>query len=227
MADDPSVMRFYFDFQSPYAYLAWTRIYPLAARFALPVEPIPILFAALLDAHGTLGPVEVPARRRYLIRDVARIAHAYGVPLELPPAHPFNPLPALRLASLPMDPELRRALVDRLFRASWAEGAGVTDPAVVRSIATHVGLPAASIEEAGSAEAKARLRAQTEEAIQRGIFGVPTMVVRGQLFWGCDSLPHLERFLAHGDVVGPELVDRWQRLPATAARPGATRPPGG
>jgi 2-hydroxychromene-2-carboxylate isomerase len=216
-------LQFCFDYISPYAYLAWTQIHELAARFELTVEPVPVLFAALLDAHGTRGPAEIPARRRYIIRDLARLAAAFEVPFNVPPAHPFNPLLALRVSSLPMAAEQRRALVDALFRATWVDGVGVTDREAVRSIAVAVGLPAGAIEEADDAGIKARVRTQTAEAIGQGVFGVPTMLVGGQQFWGCDSLPHLERFLAHGDVVTSELIERWERLPAGVVRPGATR----
>ena len=114
-----SPLRFFFDYVSPYAYIAWTRIHALAARFDREVEPTPILFAALLDAGGTLGPAEIPAKRAYVVKDVTRLARAHGVPCSPPPAHPFNPLFALRVSSLPMPASTRRALIDRLFMAVW------------------------------------------------------------------------------------------------------------
>jgi 2-hydroxychromene-2-carboxylate isomerase len=207
-------LRFYFDFISPYAYLAWTQVHALGVE----VEPHPILFAALLEANGTRGPAEVPARRRYLIRDVARIAHRFGVPIVAPPAHPFNPLLALRVTALDMEVEQRRALVDALYRAVWATGEGVTSPEVVRRIASEVGLSADAVERAQHTEIKARIRAETDDAVARGMFGVPTMLVDDQMFWGCDSLPHLAYYLAHGDVVSAEMIERWEHLPAAAVR---------
>jgi 2-hydroxychromene-2-carboxylate isomerase len=223
MAMPASTLRFFFDYLSPYAYLGWTQIHALAERFAVTVEPVPVLFAGLLDAHGTRGPAETPARRRYLIRDVARLAHRMGVPLALPPAHPFNPLMALRVSSLPMSAEQRRALIDGLFAAAWGSGVGVSDPETVDAIASRVGLPARASEAAASAEVKARLRDETAAAVREGVFGVPTVLVGGQMFWGCDSLSHLEYFLGHGDVVAPDLVERWERLPASAVRPASTK----
>ncbi|MEP6865784.1 MAG: 2-hydroxychromene-2-carboxylate isomerase [Deltaproteobacteria bacterium] len=207
-------LRFYFDFISPYAYLAWTQVHALGVE----VEPHPILFAALLEANGTRGPAEVPARRRYLIRDVARIAHRFGVPIVAPPAHPFNPLLALRVTALDMATEQRRALVDALYRAAWVTGEGVTSPEVVQRIASEVGLSADAVARAQHTEIKARIRAATEDAVARGMFGVPTMLVDDQMFWGCDSLPHLAYYLAHGDVVSAEMIQRWEHLPAAAVR---------
>lgn len=211
-------LRFHFDVISPYAYLAWTQIHAIAERGGVGVEPVPILFGVLLDAHGTRGPAEVPARRAYLIHDVVRIAHRFGVPLVPPPAHPFNPLLALRLASLPMPADQQRALIDGLFAAVWRDGTGVADRAVVAAIAARAGLPGDALERAEHADNKARLRTQCERAIAEGIFGVPTMLVRNRMFFGCDSLPHLAYFLDHGDVVPADVVARWTDLPASASR---------
>ncbi len=213
-----STLRFHFDIISPYAYLAWTQIHDIAERGGVTVEPVPVLFAALLEAHGTRGPAEVPARRAYLIHDVARIAERFGVPLSPPPAHPFNPLLALRLASLPLPADQRRALIDGLFRAAWADGTGVTDPAAVAVIAGRAGISPDALAQAEDGETKARLRDQSARAIAEGVFGVPTSIVNGCMFFGCDSLPHLAHFLAHGDVVPEELVARWANLPAAASR---------
>ena len=207
-------LRFYFDFISPYAYLAWTQVHTLGVE----VEPHPILFAALLDANGTRGPAEVPARRRYIVRDIARIAHRFGVPLVAPPAHPFNPLLALRVTALDMEPAQRRPLIDALYRAAWATGEGITNPEVVQRIASEIGLSADAVARANEPEIKARIRADTEDAVARGMFGVPTMLVDDQMFWGCDSLPHLAHYLAHGDVVPATMIETWENLPASAVR---------
>lgn len=212
-------IRFYFDFISPYAYLAWTQIHALAARHERAVVPVPILFAGLLNAHGQKGPAEIPAKRAYLFKDITRLAHRFGVPATPPPAHPFNPLLALRVSSLPMEATQRRALIDRLYAATWGGGPGVTDPAVIAVAATEAGLDgAAVVREAESPEAKDRVRRQTEEAIAAGAFGVPTMVVGKELFWGVDSLPHLELFLEGRDPVEPDILARWAHLPAAANR---------
>jgi 2-hydroxychromene-2-carboxylate isomerase len=212
-------IRFYFDFISPYAYLAWTQIHTLAARHERAVVPIPILFAGVLDARGQKGPAEIPAKRAYLFKDIARLAHRLGVPAAPPPSHPFNPLLALRAASLPMEEAQRRAFIDRLYACTWAGGPGVTDPAVIAEAATAAGLDgAAVVREAGTPEAKERVRRQTDEALAAGAFGVPTMVVGTELFWGVDALPHLELFLEGRDPIDPATLARWANLPASADR---------
>lgn len=209
------MIRFCFDYLSPYSYLAWTQIHALASRHGATVEPVPILLGAVLDAMGTRGPAEVPAKRRYLVYDLTRLAHALGVPLAPPPAHPFNPLFALRVSSLPMPPEKRRALVDRLFAATWAGGPGVADRAVVAGIAQELGI---ALDDAETDENKARLRRQTDDAIAAGAFGVPTLFAGDQMFWGVDSLPHLERFLGGDNPVTPAILERWAKTPVGIVR---------
>jgi len=216
-------VRFYFDYISPYAYLAWTQIHALASRHGRDVEPVPVLFAGLLGAHGSLGPAEIPAKRRYLFSDVLRTARRLGVPMAPPPTHPFNPLLALRVSSLPMPAGQQRALIDALYAATWGGGPGVTDPAVVARIATSVGLDGdAMIAQAGTTDAKERVKRQTDEAIAAGAFGVPSIVVDGELFWGYDSLANLEAFLrGEGESESESdhaLRARWEALPASATR---------
>lgn len=215
----PGPIRFLFDYLSPYGYLAWHAIGPLAEKHGRAVEPVPVLLAALLSAGGQKGPAEIPAKRRWVIRDVARTAAALGIPMRPGPTHPFNPLLALRVSSLQMDEATRRALVHGLYAATWATGEGVTDPAVVARIASSAGLDGeASIRAAAAPEAKDRLRRTTEEAIAAGAFGVPTMLVGSELFWGFDALGHLDRHLAGEDPLDPALVELWEKLPASARR---------
>ena len=214
-------LRFYFDVISPNAYLAWTQIHSLAARHDVAVEPVAVLFAGLLEASGQLGPAEIPAKIAWMSKSNLRKAARLGVALKPPAFHPFNPLLALRVASLPLDPLARRALVDALFQAVWVRGLHVSDAAVVERIAGDVGLDGPALVAAAAApEAKARVRAQTDDAIARGVFGVPTMEVDGELFWGFDDFPHLELFLTGKDPLDPAEWSRW----TVAPRPSAVRP---
>lgn len=212
-------VRFLFDYLSPYAYVAWHRIGPIAARHGREVEPVPVLLAALLGAAGTRGPAEVPAKRAYLAKDTIRAAAVAGVRFAPPPAHPFNPLLALRVTGAVAELAARRRLIDALFAAVWGGGPGVEDRATVVAIADRVGLDGAALVAAATGEpAKTRLRADTDAAIAAGAFGVPTILVDGELFWGNDSLEHVERFLAGADPVTPARLAPWQDLRASATR---------
>lgn len=164
-------IRFYFDYVSPYAYLAWRDLQMRGAR----VRAIPVVFGALLKANGQLGPAEIPAKRKFLVRDCIRRADELGVGFTFPPRHPFRSLEALR-ASIDQPAEL----IDRMFRACWEEGRDLSDRAVLEDIVGRA-LPADS----GQKEALQQL---TSDAIARGVFGVPTCEVAGELIWGSDRL---------------------------------------
>lgn len=212
-------LRFYFDFISPYAYLAWTQISALAARHQRECELVPTLFAGLLEANGQLGPAEIPRKRLYVFKDSVRLADALGVAFALPPAHPFNPLLGLRVCSTDLAPEARARAVAALFPAVWGGGPGITDPATVQRLLDTAGLDgAALIAAAATDEVKRRVRAQTDEALAHGAFGVPSVLADGELFWGVDSLPHVERRLAGNDPMSRVDIAAWRDLPAQAVR---------
>src|SRR5262245_28533671 len=126
-----TALRYYLDFISPYAYLGWSQARALAERRGVELRAVPVLFAGLADHHGQKGPAEIEAKRIYTFKHVTRLAHDLGVPLRPPPAHPFNPLLALRVASLPQSEEERVRVVELLYALTWVRGEGVTEPAVV------------------------------------------------------------------------------------------------
>lgn len=218
-------IRFLFDFISPYAYLGWTQIGALAERHGREVSPEPVLFAALLGAWGHKGPAEIPPKRLYVFKDTLRHAHRLGLPFGPPPAHPFNPLLALRVTSLVDDAATRSRLVSALFREVWGGGGrGVTEPSIVADVASSIGLDGpALVEAAEGADAKQRVRAATERAIAEGAFGVPSVVVDGELFWGLDAFGHVEAFL-RGEDKAAALAPKWKGLPAGALRKEARAP---
>jgi 2-hydroxychromene-2-carboxylate isomerase len=216
----PATVRFYFDYISPNAYLAWTQLPKLCDKYGFTIDPVPVLFAGLLEAHGQLGPAEVPAKALWMGKNNARKAVLLGVPLNPPAFHPFNPLLALRVSSLALDTAARRALIGALFDAVWVRGLHVSEPAVVERLGDEIGLAgAALVAEAQRPESKARLRRQTDDAIARGVFGVPSMEVGDELFWGYDDFPYLELFLAGKD---PLDAVEWRKRP-DAPRPSAVR----
>lgn len=215
------MIELFFDFVSPYSYLACMQARTLGAHIGQEVEPRPVLLAGILGALGTRGPAEVPARRAYMIRDLLRAAHRAGVPLELPPAHPFNPLAALRVAALDVDRTLRWRIIDALFTAAWGRGQSIEGAERVAAVLRDAGIDPDPLAAAASTPAaKERLRAQTDEALARGAFGVPTLFVGAEMFFGFDSFPAIEAFARGEDPIAqrPELLERWARLPASAVR---------
>jgi 2-hydroxychromene-2-carboxylate isomerase len=215
----PSTLRFYFDYISHNAYIAWTQVYALAARHDRTVEPVPVLFAGLLNAHGQKGPAEIPAKAWWMAKDLLRKSARLGVPLQPPASHPFNPLLSLRASLVPQDAGDQRRLIDALFRAAWVERQNISAPAVVAAAANAAGLDGQAIVAATQSDAiKQRLRAGTDAAIEAGVFGVPTMIADGELFWGFDDFTHLELFLAGKDPLDRSVLDEWQQIRPTAAR---------
>jgi 2-hydroxychromene-2-carboxylate isomerase len=212
-------LRFFFDYISPYSYLAWTQLPALAERQGRTVEPVPVLFAGVLNALGTKGPAEVPRRRLYIYKHTLRIAHELGVPFAMPPAHPFNPLLALRVTAAVKDLEARRRLVSALYAAAWGSGGGVEGPERVGAAVASVGLDAEALLAAAQTPAvKDEVRRNTEELLSLDGFGVPTVLADGELFFGVDSLGHLERFLRGEDPLDSAEVERLRNLPSSASR---------
>ena len=171
----------YFDVISPFAYLQWRRLRRDHSDVAL--NPKPVLFAAILNHVGQLGPAEIPQKRRHTYRIVLWQARRAGIPLVFPPAHPFNPLPALRLCLAAPD---RMAAIDSVFAHIWEHGRAADSIEALADVARALGIedPAAAI---ARDEVKRELLANGEEAIRLGVFGVPTLKVRDELFWGFDA----------------------------------------
>ncbi|HXZ84309.1 MAG TPA: 2-hydroxychromene-2-carboxylate isomerase [Myxococcota bacterium] len=212
-------IRFLFDYISHNAYLAWTQLGPVAARFGREIEIEPVLFAGLLNAHGQLGPAEVPPKARWMMLDVVRKARRLGVPISPPRTHPFNPLLALRVTHAAAPGEERRRLVDALFRAVWAESVDVSSPGDVARVASAAGLDGAALVAAAASDAcKRRLREATDRALADGVFGVPSFIVDGALFWGFDDIGHLELFLAGKDPLQADDAARFTGYAASARR---------
>lgn len=197
----------YFDFVSPFAYIGLHRLKELPADLA--IEYRPVLFAGLLNHWGQIGPAELPTKRRYTYRWSHWWAHSLGIPLCYPAAHPFNPLHHLRLAiACNSRPEAIRTIFDDI----WTTGADASDPERFSALAEKLGVTELD------PKAKDILRSNTETAIARGVFGVPTFDIDGELFWGADSMEFLRAFLADPATLRSAEMRRLDGLPVAAAR---------
>ena len=197
----------YFDFVSPFAYIGLHRLKELPAD--LSIEYKPVLFAGLLNHWGQKGPAELPTKRRYTYRISHWTATRLGLPFKFPAAHPFNPLHYLRLAiACGSKAEPIRAIFDDI----WTTGADASSPERFAALVKKLG--------AGEAtqEVKDILKKNTEEAAQRGVFGVPTFDVDGELFWGADSIEFLKDYLKNSSVIINQEMQRLDNLPVAAAR---------
>src|SRR5579872_1316934 len=136
----PRTIRIYFDYISPNAYLAWNQLPRLAAKYGFEIDAVPVLYAALLDASGTLGPGETPAKGRWMMKNVQRKAILLDLPMQTPAYFPFNPILALRMSLVPLDTSMHHKLIDALFAAVWCRSLHVSEPAVAERVANELGL---------------------------------------------------------------------------------------
>jgi 2-hydroxychromene-2-carboxylate isomerase len=216
-------LQFFFDVVSPYAWLGWHELNACRRRLDLDVEALPVLFGVLLDARGGVGPAEIPEKRVYTFRDVQRCAQLAGLRLSGPPRHPFNPLKALRLCAALSDAEARFRWAGKLLDAAWSEGRDLESEDTLRELLVGAQLSTDLLDSITSAAVKEQLRADVERALSLGVFGVPSFVIGGELFWGHDRMPHIEAFLRGELMLDEELQARMLARPRGIDR--LKRPP--
>ncbi|PUE62328.1 disulfide bond formation protein DsbA [Limnohabitans sp. Rim8] len=182
----------YLDFISPYAYLAFEVLPKHLMGVSHRMAYKPVLFAGMLKHHGQLGPAEIAGKREWTYRQVLWQAKQLGIRLDMPQSHPFNPLALLRLAvACSVDGEPNRYVCEALFKHVWQGGAAADDVARLQTLTQQLA-PQRSVD---APDVKEQLKANTEEAIARGAFGVPTCCVDDKVFWGLDALPMMRAYL--------------------------------
>ena len=205
----------HFDFISPYAYLAFEKLPHALQGLSYSVDYRPVLFAAFLKQHGQLGPAEIKPKRDWTYRQVLWTARANGIPMQMPASHPFNPLPLLRLALACGDKGLvNREIAETVIRHVWRGGADAGDATRIDALKQALD---PRRDPAGD-EVKSELKSNTDNAIARGLFGVPTFTVDDKPFWGFDSLAMLRAYLQGDEWIGGDEWDAVARLPAAVGR---------
>jgi 2-hydroxychromene-2-carboxylate isomerase len=199
----------YFDFVSPFSYICLHRLQELPG---ISIAYRPVLFAALLNHFGQKGPAEIPAKRRWTYRWCTWWAQELGLPFRFPAEHPFNPLQHLRLA---LACDSRPDAVKRIFDSIWMSGGNANDPRRMEALCRELGVDPVSL---SSEPAKAALKKNTDEAAARGVFGVPSFVADGEVFWGADSVDFLKAYLKDATILKNDDMKRVDALPVGAAR---------
>ena len=214
---------FYYDPISPYAYLAFEQLPTALQGLSYSVQYQPILFAGLLKAHGQLGPAEIAPKRDWTYRQVLWQANKLGINLKMPASHPFNPLGLLRLATACASEQgyTNRFVTQTIFNHVWHDGTEASDnerlSALTEALASHI--------KVDTDTAKARLKANTDEALRVGCFGVPTLralragVPHGEEenFWGFDALPMLREYLEGQPWFSSDQADGWKSVAGVKA----------
>ena len=206
---------FYFDVISPYAYLAFERLPEALQGLSYRLTYQPVLFAGILKHHGQLGPAEISPKREWTYRQVQWLAREMGIEMQMPATHPFNPLDLLRLAVASNSEGLpNRYAVEKLFHHVWRGGQNAADLERLQTL-TDLLKPCLN---PNSPEVKELLKAHTNIAISKGVFGVPTMEVDGKLFFGLDALPMLAAYLKQDAWFASSAWDDVLKIPVGSSR---------
>jgi len=191
-------IEFWFDFGSPASYLAWVQLPKIAAARGATIDWRPMLLGGVFQAASNRSPVEIPAKGKWMLEDLPRWAQRYGAPYRRNPHFPINTLSLMRGAvgmQMKGESEFLR-YVDAIYPAMWEKERNMGDPAVVAAVLAEAGFdPAAFQAMVADPAVKDKLKAVTQEAVERGVFGAPTFFVDGHMYWGQDRLDFVEEAL--------------------------------
>lgn len=203
-----TTLDFYFDYLSPFAFFSWLKIEKFCEEYQLELKAHPVVFGKLLDHWGHRGPAEIPPKNLWVGRYCKRYATLAGFEYNPPKYHPFNPLPSLRMSLAQVSGSDQHAVISAIFKAGWTESEDLGSVASLIAILERQGIACEKFSTLiTELETKNALIEETESAIARGVFGVPTMIVGEQLFWGNDQFDHMRLLLEGNDPVDPAEVD--------------------
>lgn len=204
-------MDFYFDFLSPYSYLAFQWLkknQALLKSLDIKVNFQPTILSKLIHSYETKGPAEIESKRNYLFKDCLRYASLNGVDFCTPKTLPFNSLYALRLV-LACPEENKFELIDSIFTKGWGKGEEIGEEDSYLEILRENGLPVEMMEQTTSKEIRRELKQILTKATNNGVFGLPTFIYQNELFWGNDSTKYLELFIANKDPIDQNKYDNF------------------
>ncbi|HET8610516.1 MAG TPA: 2-hydroxychromene-2-carboxylate isomerase [Burkholderiales bacterium] len=197
----PAPIDFYFDFSSPYGYLASQKIDAIAEKHERAVNWRPILLGAIFKITGSRPLANMPLKGDYSVHDMPRFARLLDVPFNMPAKFPIATQAAARAFywAHDRDPQLARKLALALYHAYFADGRDISDPETVADIAGSLDIDRAQLLAAlGDGAIKERLKNEIDAAIARKVFGSPFIIIDGEPFWGADRLGQVEHWLATG-----------------------------
>ena len=213
------IIHFYFDFISPFAYFAWLKLPLLAKKYNYKIECHPVVFGKLLDKWGQLGPAEIPSKRNWLYQYCIRYATINGFKYNPPKKHPFNPLFALRMSLKEVSGIHQKIVIDTIFHKGWSHGIDLGDLTTLVSILEEKSLDAQSFSlQISKTEVKKILIKETNMAIEKGVFGVPSFIINDNLFWGNDQMEHIELLLSGNDPLDKKILNVYLNRPRAIDR---------
>ncbi len=189
-------VEFYYDFGSPYSYLASTQIERICEKYGAELEWRPFLLGGVFKESGNRSPLEVPNKKAYMIKDLANWAKHYGLQLNVPDLFPLNSVKPMRGALAAKEKGRIRDYTHNLFRLYWIEGCDLNQDEILKNAVSEIGMEVDwFLQRIGEQEIKDKLRDETAEAVKRGAFGAPTFYVDEKIFWGNDRLIFVEEWL--------------------------------
>lgn len=201
-------IKFYMDFLSPFTYFAWVNHHQLKAKYSAEFEYLPITMGTLFNHHEIKGPGLIPAKRKYVLKHCFRYAEINNIDFIPPHTHPFNPLYLLRMATEQASGELQEKVIDTIWKLVWAKGGVLEDPDQIISVFKNEGIDVEEIlEKSYEREVKQAIKKNTKNAIASHAFGSPSFIYNDELFWGNDSLEHLEDFIINGERINLKLFN--------------------
>ncbi len=190
-------VEFIFDVGSPTAYLAWTQLEAMCDRTGAELQLTPVLLGGIFKATGNNPPGAVPAKGMYMMRDLARYAQRYQVSLNMNPHFPVNTLMPMRIVTAAIGTPEQDAVVKALYDAMWKSPCKLSETEELTRVLSEAGLDAEHwLSRAADESVKDTLKANTEAAVKRGVFGAPTLFVGNEMFFGQDRLDFVEEALA-------------------------------
>jgi 2-hydroxychromene-2-carboxylate isomerase len=196
-------IEFYFDFLSPYSYVAWTWLRSQSYEFSC----IPVSIPSIIAHYETKGPAQIRPKRNYLFKDLLRYTKLHQIPFVTPKQLPFNSLYALRLALFEVSGPDQNTIIDIIFRAGWEKGLDIGNEEVLKDLLSRHKFsltPEELFFRMEAKESRLHLKNNISKALKKDIFGVPTFLVDEEIFWGNDSIKYLEMYLAGTDPLDHE-----------------------
>lgn len=196
-------IEYYFDFLSPYSYLSWQwvrenkkKLFEKQVEFSFK----PVILSSIIGHFETKGPAQIETKRNYLFKDCLRFSKLKKIPFRTPSRLPFNSLYALRSSLVENVGKKQFEIIDLFFKKGWSEGRDIGDPESLIGFLTEEGYPGAEIlDKVNTKEMRKALKSNVQEALSKGVFGVPSFVIGKELFWGNDSIPYMESYLNSED----------------------------
>lgn len=202
-------LSYYFDYLSPYAYFSWLSLKTLSSRFELDIQYHPVPYPLITNHWGLKGTATVPPKRAFVYRDALRYSRLMNIPLNPPATHPFKPYLPLRLSLFDVAAEQQCQVIDALWEATWVLSIDMSSEHAIRDYLNQKGLPGVElIQLASSDKIKQHYKKEVANALEQGVFGVPTMILNGELFWGRDQFVYIEALLNGENVLSQSEINQ-------------------